>query len=118
MENERKHIKVLKIWGSEEWFENNDLYCGKLLIIYKDFWTSNGKYHYHSIKDECFFILEGELLLHVLENDADPKTIVLRQGESYRIKPGIKHKFTAIDCEVCKLIEVSTKHMEDDSIRC
>ena len=110
-----EHTNISKQWGSEEWFANNSLYCGKMLIVKEGEWSSGGRYHYHKIKDETFFVLSGSLVLLVL--DPDTEVIMLREGDSYRVKPGIKHKFRSSGPE-CKFIEVSTHHSEDDSIRC
>ena len=106
------HIIVDKLWGGEEIFANNDLYCGKLLTCKDGIWSSNGKYHYHIIKDETFFIVEGELCLDLEE----VKTITLKKGESYRVYPYTKHRFKSIT-NVCSFIEVSTHDDPSDSIR-
>jgi mannose-6-phosphate isomerase-like protein (cupin superfamily) len=108
----------LKSWGKEEWFENNEKYCGKLLTINSGYWSSSGNFHYHKIKDETFYIISGELILDV-EVDGSIKRLVLMSGTSYRVKPGIKHRFTASNIQhECKFIEVSTTHSDDDSYRC
>ena len=57
MESKREHIIASKTWGGEVWFENNDLYCGKLLTVNKKDWSSKGLFHYHLVKDESFFII-------------------------------------------------------------
>lgn len=113
----REHKIVKKAWGSEEWVENNDLYCGKILIVHRKMWSSDKKFHYHLIKDKTFYVLEGELLLHV-KKGTNIKPIVLKEGESYRIKPKVKHRFTSLSEPYCKFMEVSTQHLDEDSIRC
>jgi mannose-6-phosphate isomerase-like protein (cupin superfamily) len=108
---------VSKTWGYEEWFVNNDLYCGKRLTVFKDQWSSKGKYHYHKIKDETFYIIEGILLLIIVDDKQKGSVpIKLNKGDSYRVEPGVHHKFTSITDE-CKFIEVSTTHSDDDSYR-
>lgn len=109
--------EYIKSWGTEVWFENNDLYCGKLLTIYKGFWSSKGKFHYHKIKDETFYVIYGSLHLDV-EIDKVIKTITLDPHSSFRVKPGVKHRFTCAGGLVCQFIEVSTTHRDDDSYRC
>lgn len=42
-------------------------------------------------------------------------SFVMHEGESMRIKPGQKHRFTGLDDS--KIIEISTHHDEDDSYR-
>ena len=106
---------VEKKWGYEKWIVNNELYCGKELYCKKGVWSSEGRFHYHKNKDETFYVIEGTLRL-VIEEDAMLKQIVLEVGESYRIRPHTKHKFTA-DTSECKFIEISTFHSDDDSYR-
>jgi len=108
----------LKSWGKEEWFENNEKYCGKKLTVNNGFWSSKGKFHYHKIKDETFFIIFGQLKLDV-EVEGVIRRLILEPGSSYRIKPFIRHRFTATNFQpVCVFIEVSTTHRDDDSYRC
>lgn len=107
---------VRKNWGHEIWIENNELYCGKELLSNGE-WSSKGKFHYHPIKDETFYILKGILQLDVgLENGWINSTI-LREGDRMRIKPTIKHRFRGIAGK-CTFIEFSTTHKDEDSIRC
>jgi mannose-6-phosphate isomerase-like protein (cupin superfamily) len=114
---DRRHEFVSKSWGYEEWFENNDKYCGKLLTVIRQQWSSKGNYHYHKIKDETFYVIEGILLLIIVDDKQKGSvSIKLNKGESYRVKPGILHKFTALTYE-CKFIEVSTTHSDEDSYR-
>jgi len=75
-----KYIK--KSWGYELWFINNSLYCGKMLLINKDSWSSEGRYHYHKIKDETFFVIEGILILDV-EKDGPAERSGLRPTRQY-----------------------------------
>ncbi len=112
-----EHKIVEKSWGSEIWFENNELYCGKLLTVLKDKWSSKGKFHFHKIKDETFYIIKGILHLQILDHTKrGTEVIKLYEGESYRVKPNVLHKFTSITGE-CKFIEVSTTHSDEDSFR-
>ena len=111
MGTKRKHTLVSKEWGQEEWFENNELYCGKILTCRDRIWSSGGRYHYHIEKDETFYILEGRLRLEV-EGD----TMILGSGDSYRVLPGQKHRFRSEDGS-CRFVEVATQHREEDSIR-
>ncbi len=112
-----KHVD--KSWGWEKWFANTDDYCGKELFVKRGRWSSKGRYHYHKIKDETFYIIKGTLKLKVfLEGNDFPTTFVLNKGDSYRVKPGIRHKFTAMPFMGCYFIEASTTHRDDDSYRC
>jgi mannose-6-phosphate isomerase-like protein (cupin superfamily) len=126
---------VKKSWGWELWFANvqekneiveyEDLlkpkttdYCGKLLFVEHDQWSSKGRYHYHKIKDETFFVLEGELRLVYVDETNTPHHLTLFPNDTFRLKPGVKHKFTSTSYTGCKFIEVSTFHSDDDSYRC
>lgn len=116
MESTQKFVN--KDWGYEVWFANTEEYCGKLLYVKKDYWSSNGKFHYHDIKDETFYIISGELELEWYDEEQHRHNVLMKKGESFRILPGIKHRFRAITEEGCEFIEASTTHSDDDSFRC
>lgn len=109
---------VEKSWGYEDWFANNEKYCGKLLFIENGKWSSEGNFHYHRIKDESFFVIEGSLLLEFVGDHNEIFTIELEEMQSARLFPGTRHRFTAISEKGCKFIEVSTTHSDKDSYRC
>ena len=99
--------KVDKPWGHEIRWAVNEKYIGKVLYI------SSGKRlsrQYHKEKDETIYVLSGVLILEL--GDAE-ETTVLKEGDSYRIRPNTIHRFCApIDSSV-KLIEVSTPEIDD-----
>lgn len=103
-----------KGWGYELWITNNNKYCGKLLFFLKG---RSCSYHYHNEKDEVFFIQSGKILLETSGYDdyPTPFSIILEKGDCYWIRPGLRHKMTAI--ENTELFEFSTPHKEEDSIR-
>jgi mannose-6-phosphate isomerase-like protein (cupin superfamily) len=104
---------IVKPWGFELILVNNELYCSKLICVFRERWSSGGRFHYHELKDETFIVLIGSLVLEIegfLPNR-------LKSLNTYRIKPGIKHKFTA-GSAFCLFLEVSTPDSEDDNIRC
>jgi len=110
--------KVDKTWGWEHWFANSELYCGKLLYVKPGlWWSSNGAYHYHKIKDETFLVIESKLTLEYYDGIIH-RSITLEPYDSFHIKPGIKHRFTCKTDDGCKFIEASTQHFEEDSYRC
>jgi mannose-6-phosphate isomerase-like protein (cupin superfamily) len=96
-----------KVWGSERWLCNTELYCSKILYLNKGYRCS---YHYHKKKDEVFHILKGYVFMVV-----NGSMIAMEVGDTIRIKPGDIHSFTGL--EDAEILEVSTKHMEDDSYR-
>jgi mannose-6-phosphate isomerase-like protein (cupin superfamily) len=106
---------VEKSWGSEEWLVNNELYCLKKMKVKQGLWTSEGKWHYHKIKDETFIIQTGILRVEWVENK-EFKTALLNPGETKRIYPNTKHRFTS-ETPDCEFLEVSTKHFDEDSYR-
>jgi mannose-6-phosphate isomerase-like protein (cupin superfamily) len=111
--------QVKKTWGWEKWFANTDAYCGKEIFVRKDKWSSNGKYHYHKIKDETFYVTRGILRLDMfMEGNDFPTTFTLEKGDSMRVVPGIRHRFTAMNIMGCHFMEASTTHREEDSYRC
>ncbi len=99
--------KIEKPWGFEILFAHTDSYVGKVLKIYEGEMLS---LQYHRIKDETIYLSEGEMILDVEE---DGKMIERRllPGDSYRIKPGVKHRMKAV--KECLVFEVSTPHLED-----
>jgi quercetin dioxygenase-like cupin family protein len=99
--------KVPKVWGSEEWIVNNELYCGKILNLKKGFRCS---IHHHKNKHETFYILEGKVLLEL-----DEKKIIMNPGDVQILPPLQKHRFTPIIDS--KIIEFSTHHEDSDSYR-
>lgn len=109
--------KVPKSWGYEHWFVNTSRYCGKLLSIENGKWSSNGAYHYHKMKDETFFIIEGTLRLDYVTNEGEFKTVFLDKYDSFRVEQLMKHRFTAASTGGCKFIEASTTHRDSDSYR-
>jgi len=120
-ENETPMIVVDKSWGWEKWFADNSLYFGKCLYVKKGKWSSFGNFHYHKIKDETFFVISGKLHLeYVIETEKEMEilTLILNKGDSFRVKPGVKHRFTSTSFLGCKFIEASTTHRDEDSYRC
>jgi mannose-6-phosphate isomerase-like protein (cupin superfamily) len=116
---------IPKKWGHEIWFANvNEKsvnYCGKELFVKHEIWSSDGAYHYHKVKDETFFIVDGYLQLDWVDSYVDIdhfRSEILGPGESFRVKPLVKHRFTSASIDGCKFIEASTFHSDDDSYRC
>jgi mannose-6-phosphate isomerase len=116
MKSEIKYVE--KDWGHEMWFANTPDYCGKELLVRRNKWSSNGRYHYHKIKDETFYVMSGNLILDYVDENNYFHNITLYPGTSFRILPGIKHRFSTITLWGCKFIEASTHHDDEDSYRC
>lgn len=103
-----------KGWGHEEWIVNSDLYCGKILRFEKG---KRCSWHYHNIKDEVFYLLSGRIELKVSRDDdiLNSQVLMLEKGDVFHVETGMRHQMKAL--EDAELLEVSTKHFEEDSIR-
>ena len=103
---------VEKLWGSEEHITNTELYCTKFLNLKKGYQCS---LHYHKVKDETFYIYNGVVELEI-DLDGQRETMVMKPGDSYRIPPGLAHRFRSQTDTAC-IIESSTHDMAEDSYR-
>ncbi len=113
-----------KNWGKELWIVNKKEYCGKILYFHKGYSCS---VHYHNEKDEVFYLLKGKVEIYYSDNDftfsefrdfprrQDIFMITLLPGETFHVYPGLRHKISA--SEDSELLEISTEHKEEDSIR-
>ena len=104
---------VPKGWGEELIIENNDMYCGKVLIF-----KSGCKFsmHYHMIKDETWYVEYGEFIYRWLDTEtAELHENILHEGDVVRQRPGQPHQLEAITDG--RIFEVSTHHENSDSYR-
>ena len=103
-----------KGWGYEKWIVNKEEYCGKLLHMIKG---KKCSWHYHTLKDETFYLQEGKILLKYSDdnNIEKAKEIVLCRGDKFHIYRGFRHQMFAL--EATALFEFSTQHFEHDSNR-
>ena len=100
-----KHVP--KPWGHETIWAHTDAYVGKILHIKANQALS---VQYHNVKDETVYLLSGQLIYRIWEND-QPKDVGLKIGEAFRITPGTVHQMEAVtDCDI---LEVSTPHLDD-----
>jgi len=105
--------KVPKGWGEELIIENNEFYCGKLLIFKKGCKFSM---HYHMIKDETWYVQSGLFLYRYVDTrDATIVQVTLNPGDVVRQRPGQPHQLEAVEDGI--VFEVSTHHEDDDSFR-
>jgi mannose-6-phosphate isomerase-like protein (cupin superfamily) len=108
---------VNKEWGREIWLVNNEEanYCGKILEINP---SKGFSMHFHDIKVETFWVLEGNGALFLI----DLKTGKLNKELLYpnkivnipRLKP---HQIINDSDKVLKIVEFSTFHRDEDSYR-
>lgn len=105
--------KVPKGWGEELIIENNEMYCGKLLIFKQGCKFSM---HYHMLKDETWYVNEGEFVYRWIDTEtADVNEVRLKKGDIVRQRPGQPHQLEALTDGV--VFEVSTEHKDEDSYR-
>jgi len=106
-----------KGWGYEDWIVNNDKYCGKILHFEKG---KKFSIHYHKIKDETFYLIKGKIEV-ILSDSAEKyakgeiEKITMNVGDTLHIWTGRVHRIIAL--EESDVIEFSTQHFEEDSIR-
>ena len=98
---------VLKPWGREVIFADNELYAGKILHLSAGHSLS---LQYHERKDETIYVLEGQLQL-LVEVEGDMRELTLQPGEAYRIRPGMRHRMRAE--RACMILEVSSPELDD-----
>ena len=104
---------IPKGWGKEIVFENNELYCGKLLYFNKGCKFSM---HYHLIKDETWYVKEGKFIYRWIDTEtADVIEQYLQEGDCVRQLPGQPHQLEALENGI--IFEVSTTHSDSDSYR-
>ena len=103
---------VPKPWGREEIFAENERYAGKLLYISAGQCLS---LQYHERKDETLYVLEGEVILLVGAGDDRERMTEMRlgPGQSYRIRPFVRHRMRAPETAPCVLVEVSSPELDD-----
>lgn len=105
--------KVPKGWGEELIIENNELYCGKLLIFKQGCKFSM---HFHMNKDETWYVQEGIFLYRWIDTrTAEVHDVALKAGDIVRQRPGQPHQLIADTDGV--IFEVSTHHEDSDSYR-
>jgi mannose-6-phosphate isomerase len=106
LKNLNNKIKIEKPWGHELIWSDSDKYLGKVIFIKKG---ESLSYQYHNKKEETIYIINGPMKLDI----GDEKDyIVLNNGDSYKIPPLEKHRFSSIDSDVM-LVEVSSYHPDD-----
>ncbi len=92
---------------------NEPEYCSKWLTLWPG---QKCPLHYHKLKKETFFVLQGEM-----ELVADGEAITLKTGERYTLRPGVRHSFSssggAVIEEVSTHDENSDSYFDDPNIR-
>ena len=108
-----KGCEIPKGWGKELIIENNNLYCGKLLIFNKGCKFSM---HYHLEKDETWYVQEGRFLYKWIDTERGiTHEEKLNKGDVVRQRIGQPHQLIAYTDGI--IFEVSTRHFDHDSYR-
>jgi len=105
-------LKIEKKWGYELIHQNHNLYCCKVLHIYKN---SSCSFHLHLEKHETLLVTKGTLYVDSTHNKIKT-TYVVQQDEAFVVAPGFIHSLRA-ESEPVTLIESSTPSYDTDSIR-
>jgi mannose-6-phosphate isomerase-like protein (cupin superfamily) len=108
MEHLEPATRVEKPWGWELWWTVTDRYVGKVIFVNAGRRLS---LQYHNHKDESIYVIEGEMILHLENEEGTLDAIKLGAGEFRRVAVGRRHRFEAITDT--KLIEVSTPELDD-----
>jgi mannose-6-phosphate isomerase len=99
--------RVEKPWGYELIWAHAEKYVGKILHITAGHALS---LQYHRQKDETIHLLSGSMRFQY-DRGEGRRDVILRAGESVRIRPGMIHRMVAlVDCDV---LEASTPELED-----
>lgn len=101
-------------WGpfsGEYWIINNkegDL-CSKLLVVFE---KGHCSMHHHDKKREIFQIVSGLFFVEYAGSER-----IMEPGDEIYIPPGTPHRFTGMVPGTSEILELSTYHEEEDSIR-
>ncbi|MCW3051823.1 MAG: cupin protein [Chthonomonadales bacterium] len=97
-----------RIGEIEYWIVNDqeNRYCGKFLFLFAE---QRCPLHSHKIKDETFFIVRGTVAMEV-----DGQAMTLREGDVFKMVPGMQHTFAAQDGPAL-VLEVSLPSIPGDN---
>jgi mannose-6-phosphate isomerase-like protein (cupin superfamily) len=101
--------RVEKPWGHEIHFALVDgKYCGKTLHVDEGHALS---LQYHERKEETISVQSGRLFFEVGNGDDVLESFELLPGESVHVRPGTRHRMTALVDTV--VLEASTTELDD-----
>jgi len=109
----RNFGKVEKGWGHEEIWASNDKYCGKILHFKT---ASRFSMHFHAVKDETWYVLDGKFLVQYINTGiAATRDVYLNPGDTWHNPPLLPHRITCLSAG--RIIEVSTADSDEDNYR-
>jgi mannose-6-phosphate isomerase len=101
--------RVDKPWGHEEIFALVDgKFCGKAIHVTQGHALS---LQYHERKEETISVQSGRLRVEVGRDEAALEEFELEPGESIHLRPGVRHRVTALVDTV--MLEASTTELDD-----
>lgn len=107
--------EVTKAWGAEHWLyrEGESPFSFKFIELKAGFRTS---LQYHREKDEAYFLLTGEAILHYSETIGGPvHQVPFPQGLLAFVEPGTVHRVEAVTDVI--IVEASTPDDGTDNVR-
>ena len=106
---------VKKGWGRELIFADVYNYAGKILEVKPGGLMS---LHFHIIKHETWYVLDGEVEVVWIEtDDGEPNQMTLRPGDVWTNEPGLPHRLKNVSEHTCRILEASTYDDPDDNYR-
>ena len=114
----KKHVNVvfpnIKNLGNRDWGEEDLLVLIPKLLSLKRIKIkkgSKGGLQYHHKKNECGYLVSGNLIIRYDEGDGKLKEKILNPGASFHFPPGAVHQEEALSD--CIIIEASSPHFND-----
>ncbi len=115
MDKTRLEGHVKKAWGYELIWATNDLYCCKIMVFEKA--GSKFSMHFHSKKDETWFVNSGKFLLRWIDTtNASLYQQELTEGQVWHNPPLQPHQLEALE-DNSSITEVSTPDSVEDNYR-
>ncbi len=97
-----------KPWGKEILVEKNDIYAIKDIFMNAG---TRSSLQSHEFKLETIYVISGKIELEIVDEKGVSYMEIYNKNEAYRIPPGGKHRVKVL--EDCRLVEVSTPHLDD-----
>ena len=104
---------IEKGWGKELVIINTYKYCMKILFFKKG---STGSLHFHKLKDECWYVWDGQFkLIYTDPETGERLSESISEGQIVHLKPCATHQVVALTDVV--IFEGSTEDQISDSFR-
>lgn len=101
-----------KVWGETTTFFKNGIISSHYLEIKAGGYCSE---HRHAHKANYFFVISGDLEIHIWREKGVIDKIALGPGQGTMIPPGVYHKFEALtNCQCIEIYEVSLQEPDID----